>query len=185
MSLKEFLATVGLAASLAGCGATNMELQCMGVLQRSTQGRIMCVPSCDWSRAERYALNYSDISQLSPGYETRGYLVEDGNQCQTQPCYDVIMEFVGASNGDRDRFIRVTVDTRFVNLVTDYQSPRFRLRAIFHANSQNRIDYAWIDDTGGNPVGYDGRYDRAEPVTVEFDEYVSNLLREQLRGQQR
>ena len=172
--MKRALTTIGLAASLAGCGAASTD----AVRQHGT---VRSIPEVDWSRALTLSFDIEDWLDLPSGYATMGYLGSDANRCRRAPCYDMVVESVDTSGeGDAD-YIRVTIDTRLTNPEIFSRGPRFKARAIFHdENHDGEMDYAWVDDEGGNP-GYDGRYDRDEPVSVELHEYILNLLEEQQR----
>jgi len=158
------LVVMGLAALLSACGGQRLHTS---------------VPKLDWSKAERRAIDIDDWGSLNSGYATVGYLAGDASRCRIQPCYDMVAEGVDTTGeGDTD-YIRVTIDTRIVNPEMYYHGPRFKARVIFHVENQDGdMDYAWVDNEGGNP-GYDGRYDRDEPVSVELEEYIVDLLIEQ------
>lgn len=186
MGLKKLLATVGLAASLAGCGGASdvVRYQHGGLTYTVQHATGWSIPDYDWQRAaSRRAVNFAQDGRLPEGFMTTPYLHADGSTYQEgdeEPRYDAVL-WVADTNGDhRSDLLRLLVNTQ----VTTAPNIRSVGRSIHQqaivqdVNRDGMADRAWVDDRDAQgDLGLDGVYDEFELTRpIPMQELADNLI---------
>jgi len=186
MNLKKILATLGLAASLAGCGATNTDAvryERGGVTYIIQHATGMSIPEYDWRRAQRRSINFAQDHRLPEGIGTTGHLQADGMPYQngdTGPRYDAVLWTADTNDDDKPDLMRLIVNTQITtapDIRAVGQSIHTRV-LVQDVNYDGNADRGWIDNhdrQGGRDP--DGVYDELEMLeSSTMQGLIDNLI---------
>ncbi len=171
MNLKRTLATLGLAASLAGCGAANTNVvryEHAGLTYIVQHETGISVPDCDWDSANRQAISLAEEGRIPAGYGVTGHLHANGTIYQEGddgPRYDAVLWTVDTDHDNRPDVMRLDMNTQIttapdIRVVGRSRHVRVLVQDVNHDGDADR---GLIDshDAQNNP-GYDGTYDELE-----------------------
>ena len=180
--MKKALTTLGLAASLAGCGAASTDAvryERGGLSYIVQHGTGWCMPEYEWSRAA----NFAEDGSLPQGLGLTGYLHADGTTYQdgdTGPRYDAVIWTADTNGDDKPDLIRLFVNTQITTApVISLVGRSIHARVLVQdMDYDGNADRRWIDDHDrqGGPDP-DGVYDEFEMMrNTAMQDLIDRLI---------